>query len=161
MAKKSSFIRTDNLIKKLDNTKTVAKQRVSGLTIEVAELGADKMRELIETKGTNRDWSGPWYSAKTNRYRSRSGPGRIDSGDMLNNVTAQFQRGQKESRAAFGWLKKYEEYYEFQEEGFTHWVTNEEITGMFALRDARRYVVSQLPKIIKKYENRINKGISP
>lgn len=155
MGRQSSYVRTDVAFSKFDKADTVVQQEISDMTMEVAEKAADKMREFIETRGTNRVWEGAWRSQKTGRYRTRSGPGRIDSGDMLKNVGVKFQRGEKQSRAVFGWVNQFENYYKFQELGFKHAFRNVTVPGMFALRDSRRYVVSKMPSITKKYEKRI------
>jgi len=160
MARQSAYVVTSKAFEKFDRSSVIVQQEIEDLTMEIANQAADKMRELISTKGTNRVWQRSWFSEKTGRYRDRSGPGRIDSGDMLNNVDVQFQRGDKQSRAAFGWIKKYEKYYKFQEEGFTHIFRNAKVPGMFALRDARRYAVSKLPQVSKKYQNRIARRLS-
>lgn len=155
MARKA-YVRTDNALGKINKLSLAARQEISDMTIEVAEFGAEVVREIIRTEGTNRIWpGGPWRSEKTGRLRFGSGPGRIDSGDMLNNVTVQFQRGDKQSRAVFGWVRTYEEYYKYQEEGFIHWKSGESVPGMFAIRDARRIMVNELPRIAKKYSRRI------
>lgn len=157
---KRPFIRTDNLIGKFDKSNTIVQQEIGDFTMEVAELGAEVAREIIRTEGRNRTWARPWRSEKTGRVRSGSGPGRIDSGDMLNNIDVQFQRGEKQSRAVFGWVKTYENYYKFQEEGFVHWISGEEIPGMFAIRDSRRIMVNEAPKIAKKYARKIARRLS-
>lgn len=157
---KRPFIRTDNLVGKFDRASTIVQQEIGDLTIEVAEKGAEAAREIIRTRGRNREWARPWRSEKTGRFRSGSGPGRIDSGDMLNNITVQFQRGEKQSRAVFGWIKTYEYYYKYQEEGFNHWISGKEIPGMFAIRDARREAAAEAPQIAKKYTRRIARRLS-
>lgn len=156
---KASYVRTDSLLAQFDKAETIVQQEIGDLTIELAEMGEEKMREFIQTRGTNRQWSRPWPSRKTPGRRSRSGPGRIDSGDMLKNVGRKFQRGEKQSRAVFGWTQDYEDYYKYQEEGFRHW-RGPTVPGMFALRDARRFVVSQQEKRARKYANRIARRLS-
>ena len=169
---KASFVRTDSLLAQFNKAETIVQQEIGDLTIELAEMGEEKMREFIQTRGTNRQWSRPWPSRKTPGRRSGSGPGRIDSGDMLKNVGRKFQRGEKQSRAVFGWTQDYEDYYKYQEEGFRHWRAGADpnqrgnrrpavtVPGMFALRDARRFVVSQQEKKAKKYANRIARRLS-
>lgn len=161
MAKKS-YVRTDAFLGKLDKADTVIKQEISDLTMEVAKFGAERMQHYISTRGRNREWERGWPSRKTGRLRYRSGPGRIDSGDMLRNVSVKFQRGQKQSRAVFGWVNKYEEYYKFQEreEGFVHWISGEKIPGITSLRDARRDTVNELPRLRKKYRARITRRLN-
>ncbi|HMA77831.1 MAG TPA: hypothetical protein VKP88_01670, partial [Candidatus Paceibacterota bacterium] len=78
-----------------------------------------------------------------------------------------FEGGNQRKTAAFGWIRNFEDYFLLQEEGFYHPRASEvggssgrRVPGMFALRDARRYVVKEvLPKLVKKYERRIARGI--
>jgi hypothetical protein len=157
---KASFVRTDSLLAQFDKAETIVQQEIGDLTIELAEMGAEKMREYIQTRGTNRTWSRPWPSRKTPGRRAGSGPGRIDSGDMLKGVDRKFQRGQKQSRAVFGWGQNFEEYFRYQEEEFVHFRSLKKVVGMFALRDSRRFVVSQQEKIARKYANRIARRLT-
>jgi hypothetical protein len=156
---KSSFVDVTKSIKSLDRTKTEISQEIEDLTIEAAKFGAEKMKEYISTRGTGVLWASAWRGRKTGVYKTTSAPGRIDSGDMLNAVGTAIQAGPKESRAAFGWVRNFEEYFRHQEYGFNHWI-GVRVEGMFALRDARRDVVAELPRLAKKYEKRIAKRIS-
>ncbi len=128
---------------------------------ELAEEGKEKMKEIILTNGRNAQWKGPWKSQKTGQVRTRSGVSRVDSGDMINSVGIRIEGGRNlVARSAFGWVRNYEDYFGYQEEGFTHFRSKKWITGMFALRDARLYVVTQvLPVLAKKYQRRIARGI--
>lgn len=157
---KASFVRTDSLLAQFDRSETIVQQEIGDLTIELAEMGEEKMREYIQTRGTNRTWSRPWPSRKTPGRRAGSGPGRIDSGDMLEAVGRKFQRGEKQSRAVFGWTKDFEDYFRYQEQGFVHFANGQKVAGMFALRDARRFVVSQQEGKAKKYAKRIARRLS-
>jgi len=156
---KSSFVDVTRSIKALDRSKTEISQEVEDLTIEAAKFGAEKMREYIQTKGAKPQWANAWRGRKTGVYKTGSSPGRVDSGDMLNAVSTKIKAGPKESRAAFGWVKEFEEYFRHQEYGFDHWI-GVRVDGMFAMRDARRDVVAELPKLARKYEKRIAKRIS-
>jgi hypothetical protein len=156
---KSRFIDVTRIIGKLDRSQTEISQEVEALTIEAANFGAERMREYIRTRGTNQRWARPWRGRKTGIYKTTSSPGRIDSGDMLNSVKIQIQAGEQQSRAAFGWLYNFEEYFRHQEYGFNHWI-GVRVEGMFALRDARRDLSNEMPRLAKKYQNRIVKRLS-
>jgi hypothetical protein len=140
-------------------------QEVEDFTIEAAKFGEERIKHYIMTKGTNRTWGtaerpNRWWSAKTNRYRTFSTQARYDSGDMYNAVGTTIQAGPKESRAGFGWTRQNEDYFQYQDGGFNHYKTGQRVEGMFALRDSRRDVVNELPKLAKKYAKRISKRIS-
>jgi len=156
---KSSFVDVTKFTQKLDRVKTEISQEVEDLTIEAASFGAERMREYISTRGTRVPWANAWRGRKTGVYKTTSAPGRIDSGDMLNAVGTAIQAGPRESRATFGWVRNFEEYFRHQEYGFNHWI-GVRVEGMFALRDARRDVVAELPRLAKKYEKRIAKRLS-
>ena len=137
-----------------------AKIAIEEMQRELAEEGQKKMQEIILTTGTNKRWTSPWKSQKTGRVRLGSGPARVDSGDMLKNVGIRIEGGRNFiARSAFGWVNEFEDYYGYQDEGFTHWRSGNKIPPMFAIRDARLYVVKEvLPALRKKYERRIARG---
>jgi hypothetical protein len=83
------------------------------LVVEAAAIGAETMQQIIETTGTG--WDG------------RLGPndGRVDSGHMLNDVSYDKQAhigvsrtGRGSRSARFGWIKNYQDYYGYQDQGF-------------------------------------------
>lgn len=107
-----------------------------------AEFGAEKMREIIKTSGT----------AKSGKA------GRIESTDMLNDVSAGEPRRTATGVAGnFGWgLKgdKAEDYYFYQDRGFRHWITGEMVPPMHALLGAsvaaREYFYAEIRKIVPR-----------
>jgi hypothetical protein len=144
-------------------------QEIEDMTIEAAQIGADRVKYYIATRGTNKIWGDPtrvpfrpsfWFSKKTGRYRDRSTSARFDSGDMFMAVGTKVQAGDKQSRAVFGWVNDPEDYYKYQETGFFNVRAGKSVEGMFALRDARKDVVAALPRLAKKYSNRISKRLS-
>jgi hypothetical protein len=93
--------------------------------------GADYMRYFIATRGTNRPWS--WGGGNK--------AGRIESGNMVEAVKHRVDRMTSgRVRGFFGWLDAWNnpenDYFLFQEGGFTHNRTGEFIEGMYALADA-------------------------
>ena len=82
--------------------------------------GAYLMADLISTLGT----------AKSGK------PGRIETKQMHNDVDSKVSTfGVGKVRGTFGWIKRKEDYYAFQEGGFEH-SPGVTVEGMYALRDA-------------------------
>lgn len=146
-------------------------QASEDLQIELAEEGAKKMQELIETRGTVRKWNEPMYAKehpnKEGNLRDASFPGRVNTGTMRDAVGTRIERGAKRISAVFGWTGKVEPYFYAQEYGTdamgfrkpSSLAGLDSIRGMFALRDARLYAVTAvLPKLARKYANRIARG---
>lgn len=148
-----------NMIENAADSAVIARQ---DLQIELATAGEEKMKQLIETRGTGRRWKKP-HRAKDNPatgdLRIGSYPGRVNTGNMRDSVTKRFEIGDIKSFAAFGWLRNQEDYFLYQEYGFNHLKAGYRVPGMFALRDARLYVTKEvLPRLAKKYEKRIARG---
>ena len=156
---KVNYVNALQFLKNIDRTISEVSQEAEDLTIEMAQLGEERMKYHIENGGTNEIWGGYWRGRKTGRSTNNGGPSRVDSGDMLKAVGKQIQAGPIESRASFGWVNNFEEYFRHQEYGFEHLIAGRRVDGMFALRDARRDVVAAAPKIAKKYEKRIAKRL--
>lgn len=175
------FSRVDvtGLLKSLESTERLIGQAREDLQIEAARGGAEKMKELIEQRGTGRN---PWgyVSKKTGRFvptpmrakeiprrgtlRSGSSPGRVNTGNMRDSVAFRFESGPEKTISAFGWINttgQDREYFLAQEYGFSAggFRPNMSVAGMFALRDARLYVTKELlPRLTRKYQNRITRG---
>jgi len=161
MARKLVRVEVVRFEREMRNISESSKVAILEMQRELAEEGKKKMQEIIMTSGTNKRWKSPWKSEKTGRVRLGSGTARVDSGDMIRAVGVRTEGGTGTvARSAFGWVREFEDYYGYQDEGFTHWKSGEKIPGMFALRDARLYVVQQvLPALRRKYERRIARGI--
>lgn len=115
---------------------------------EALEKGEDAMREAISTRGTGKTWQKPWGG------RSGSIPGRVDSGDMLDDVDSKIlERTNDTVSGQLGWDDNSPLYYQLQEGGFNHWITGEQVEGMMALRDAadiaKRSLIADLQDIGK------------
>jgi hypothetical protein len=164
------YVDATRFLSSLDRTKTEVSQEVEEMTQEMADLGAERTRYYIRTRGTNKTWGqesegtrgkpSGWWSKKTGRYRYGSFSSRFDSGDMLRAVGTQIAAGPRQSRAVFGWVRNVEDYFRYQEEGFFNVKARLRVDGMFALRDARKDVVAETPKIARKYERRIARRLN-
>lgn len=161
MARKLVRVEAIRFEKEIANIGESAKVAIEEMQRELAEEGKKKMQEIILTSGTNKRWTSPWRSQKTGRVRLGSSSARVDSGDMIRAVKSRIEGGRRFiARAAFGWINDFEDYFGYQDESFIHWRSGKKIPGMFALRDARLHVTQQvLPKLEKKYERRIARGI--
>lgn len=81
----------------------------------------ERMRHIIMTSGTE----------STNR------PGRTESEKMLNSVSrTPVSNDPYAVSGQFGWLQDPERYFQYQEDGFTHYQTGQWIEGMHAMFDA-------------------------
>lgn len=78
---------------------------------EIGKFGAERMREYIKNRGTA--FSRAAQSAGINK-----GPGRIRTGKMYNAVDHRVEAGGSRVSGAFGWIRNFEEYFEYQELGF-------------------------------------------
>lgn len=97
------------------------------LTVETAvETGRGK----IETSGIGREWTRPWNG------RSSSSPGRVESGDMLNEFKGNLDYGNGSIVGTAGWINKQVDYFRYQEGGFFHVLAQRDVEGMYALREA-------------------------
>jgi hypothetical protein len=148
------------------------------MAAEAARFGEERMKEYIGQRGTA-------FSAAARQAGVNRGPGRIRTGNMYNSVTSRVESGSSRTLAAFGWLRNFEEYFQYQETGFRNrfiamysssgrlltqgsrplvrmnpFGGYKNTPGMFALRDARADVESQLPKLATKYRTRITKRMN-
>lgn len=89
---------------------------------EAVELGAEMMRDMISTRGT----------AKSGKQ------GRIDTGRMLKAVKVRPPKKDSggKTQAFFGWLEDRADYFRYQEGGFTHFRTGQDVEGMYAQLDS-------------------------
>jgi len=94
---------------------------------EVTDEGADLMRQYIATRGIASDGNGGIKE------------GRIESGKMLKNVESAVHRNPKSVRGEFGWGVAggpHEKYFDYQENGFRHWLSGKNVPPMHAMLDA-------------------------
>ena len=130
----------------LDNAVEDVQMAANSAVEAAVETGQQSMTELIMSRGTNKQWSRPWPSRNGGR-RSGSTEARYDTGEMVNSVTSYFDGisldsfGNDSASGEYGWLGNQQEYFRYQEEGFTHYRSGEAIPAMNALRDS--YVEAQ------------------
>lgn len=82
-----------------------------------------------------------------------SGPGRIRSGDLYEDVNRRIEEESKDALAiSVGWdLEDFDRPYPlYQEEGFTHVPDGSWIPGMHALQDARAEMLNQIERGLKE-----------
>mgnify|MGYP003655718328 CR=1 FL=1 len=177
MARKFVSVNVAGVLSSLNAIENEASGATQDLQMELARAGAEKMKELIETRGTGRMWG------RTNRMgdftptplpakvipysgklKSGGGESRVNTGRMRDSIRVKFQRGEQKTLSSFGWIGangEDEKYFMAQEYGFEAggFRPDKKVDGMFALRDARLYVSRDLlPRLIRKYQNRIAKG---
>lgn len=167
--RKSAIINVSPVEKAFQQMGINAPQIMEELTLEAAQEGAEKMRELVETKGTGEQWTKPLRAKEKpprGNLKDYSEPGRVNTGNMRDLIRARVQRGEKQVQAAFGWidpLDANDKYILAQEYGFSAggFRPPKSIAGMFARRDARLYVQTQvIPRLLRKYTKRLLKGSS-
>jgi hypothetical protein len=164
---KSAIIDSSDVENALNQMGFNAPRIMEELVLEAAREGRDKMKELVETRGTGEGWTRE-FRAKEKEPRGSlkdySDPGRVNTGNMRDLIRARAQRGPKQVQSAFGWLDPLspeDRYIEAQENGFTKggFRPDQEVKGMFARRDARLYVKNQvLPRLVRKYTKRFIRG---
>lgn len=163
------YARFDNAILDLQNMANATPAILEEMQIELAEAGAEKMIELVERRGTGKEWTS-FMKAKeipaSGIERKASFPGRVNTGKMRDAIRARFESGGRKIISSFGWIDNVEPYFYAQEYGTSALgfrkpsgnPAKDNITGMFALRDARKYVVDISQKVARKYERRIARG---
>lgn len=102
-----------------------------------ADLGVEEMQHLISVRGTAKGGRRPEIA------------GRIDTGQMKNDVDRKRSGNQHFVTAKFGWVKNREDYYVLQEEGFRH-RGGVSVEAMYALQDAYESVTSALKQDIDR-----------
>lgn len=124
---------------------------------EAINDGAVVMRETIMTTGTKRypgtdsAWKSAWRGRNSKELRYGSGDSRFETGKMLNAVDAKMlEVSSRKSKGVFGWLNTQEDYFVYQDQGFTHWITGDKIPAMNALRDAYTHAISLVEKRLKE-----------
>lgn len=146
---------------------------------EVGKVGEDAMRRKIERTGSKHSRSGLKKKLGFNT------PGRIRTGKMYKSVGSRPRRGEKTYQTEVGYLRDYEEYFKYQEGGFTNvWKFIKEsvrpyatapnapagwifrrlnrasapwVGGIFALRDARDAMERESYKIFAKAGRRLER----
>jgi hypothetical protein len=164
---RSASVDMTNLGKKFSQLENRAKSALADVTNELAKIGEDTMKGIIRSSESN-------FGRVRMRYNIGRSAGRNDTGSMLNSVKAnQVNRSGKIIRTSFGWPKNSPDYFWYQDNGFRNVLEvtgfNAALgiftvarrqhpiwqTGIFSLRDARKEVVANLPRVKKKAERKI------
>lgn len=96
---------------------------VGDVVEEATREAAEALQEAIETDNQT-EWVGKGpYSTQ----------GRQDYGGFRKDVDHKVEHRKKSSKGSYGWIKKREDYYLYQEHGFKHWITNNWIPGVRGL----------------------------
>jgi hypothetical protein len=164
---KRRYARVEAVLNRVERMKKTTPAILEDMQIELANAGKDEMQRIIETSGIGRPWQSPLPAKvlpRSGQLRTSSSPGRVNTGTMRDAVRVRFEGQGERKIAAFGWIdapSSDQKYFEAQEYGFRAGGFRRpmQVIGMFALRDARRYVVNQvLPRVARKYQNRINRS---
>lgn len=172
---KFSKVDVSGVLKKSNASKDVLREETILMAEEVAKFGSERMKEYIEQRGTP-------FSKAAQSAGINMGPGRKRTGNMYDSVDYRVETGDVKISAAFGWLRNFEKYFSFQESGFKNiYIASytgsgklrvgggqpivrknpfggfKNTPGMFALRDARADTAAEVPKIAKKYKDRITR----
>ena len=143
---------------------------------DVAKIGEDVMRSKIEMTPSKYSKSGLKKKLGFNM------PGRIRTGDMYRSVASRPRGRGKLFQVEVGYLRNPQEYFKFQEYGFTQvwkylfpWGKDistapnapaghlfkkakpRHVQGIFAMRDARQAMDDAMPRIIAKAAKRMDK----
>lgn len=78
---------------------------------EVGRFGSERMKEYIRDRGTA-------FSRAAQAAGINKGPGRIRTGKMYDSVDYRVEGGTSRVSSAFGWIRNFEQYFEYQELGF-------------------------------------------
>lgn len=123
-----------------------ANKWMKSLELKIAELigetaekaardGRDFVRYRILTSGT----------AKSGKQ------GRVETGKMVDSVKHRVTGvSNTKATAKFGWLARPEEYFSYQDKGFTHWKSGETVEGMNAIADAREEIKDLIREDLKR-----------
>lgn len=121
---------------KLPDPRLLQSEMVTAME-ETTEFAKEAIVDVVETSGTDREWSRPWYG------RTGSGRGRVDTGEMRDAVKAQTSNAGDVIYGNVGWLDGDPEHARFQELGFRHYLTGQMIEGMHALSSVRDEVYQE------------------
>ena len=142
-----------------DMSKNIAKRAHEELK-EVAKEGETKLKGMIRAKGTGKGWY--WdYGGMAHGHPGRLGGygGRVASGKMLNAVTSEVRAGGSSAEARIGWVKEYEDYFGYQETGFSHQVAGA-VAGMENMSEMMAWASERLEGLFKFMEEEVDKAIA-
>lgn len=177
---KRRYVRVEAVLDGIERIGNRAPALLEEMQMEMAREGRDEMRRLIDTRGTgDRRWGYRYgdgdagfvptpLPAKVKPamgvLKDAGGPSRVNTGRMRDSIRVRFEGQGARKVAAFGWIDAPaddEKYFQAQEYGFTEggFRKPKKVEGVFALRDARRYVATEImPRLVRKYSRRIARG---
>lgn len=155
--------------KLLRNMGQIANEEMRNTMEEMAQIGAERMKDSILSSATD-------FSLRAQREGLNRGPGRFRTGQMYRDVMWRAEVGPKRFYAAFGWIKRVQDYYRYQETGFRNrffWRSPlksnrptmrangayKMTEGMFALWDARQHIRDIQGKMSRKMAERIKRRL--
>lgn len=140
--------------------------RVEEAVRRVAESAVENIQETIDTSHTGKNWvadkSGRTLSQRfdPNSTRYGSHDGRVHSGAMRRSVDSTPESvSDTEIVYKVGWVEGTPLYAEYQEYGFRHWITNEQILGMNSLATSRDIAANTLLSELNKAAIDILRGL--
>lgn len=132
-------------------------KKIASAVDEAITDGAVVMRETIMSTGTKRypgtqdAWKSAWRGKNSGELRYGTGDARFETGKMVNAVkSAMLESSNTKASGVFGWLNTQEEYFVYQDKGFRHWITGENIPAMNALRDGYTQAIIVVQKRLKE-----------
>lgn len=163
--------------RKTNRLKQIILEESVKMAEEVGELGELEVKSNIAASGTP-------FSLKARQAGINKGPGRYRTGLMYNSVSHLVSKSGGNVIARFGFVKRFEDYFRYQELGFRNKFIAaydgsgnlkvrggapvirrnpfggfKNTPGMFAIRDARTAIVEELPAIARKYEGIIKRRV--
>lgn len=131
-----------------------------------AQAGEREAKRYISVAGTRRQWNGSFPDLKQGGGR-RSAPsrGRINTGEMRDAITYRVVRGAT-VQARVGWLNEYEDYFGFQDEGFSAGgyrelvsTTIRAVEGMRLMAHMRAFMRDQSDDAMDRIVKRVINGL--
>lgn len=133
---------TSNFENKYSDVNAFVPQEVAGLLNIAAGMGLNSSKQALNAAVT------PYGKYRMSKGRGNTA-GRNDTGNMIDAMTVESATN-RNLRSSFGWSKKSENYFYYQERGTVS------IHGAFSLLDGRKFVLNQLPRLVSAMKSRIN-----
>lgn len=125
---------------------------------------ARRAMEVSGTYGSAKRYAGEYLPFKGPGI---SGEGRIDTGEMFYSLEEEVDIVGTTVTGRVGWLNNFEEYFQYQEEGFSYETTSfpisgkpHEVKGMFILKDAQTLLNKIAPGLVSQAVKRHVKKVS-
>jgi len=181
MAKRTSYkidLDVSGLLKRNQEAIEIIKEESVAMAEEIGDFGENEMKAIILTSGTR-------FSDAARKAGVNKGPGRYRTGRMYKAVSSKVNVSGDNVSAEYGWTGQLRKYFLYQDQGFRNrfiasytgsgslrvsggapvirrnpYGGYKNTPGMFALRDSRKSVERELPRLLKKYRTRITKRIN-